>query len=213
MFGEYAPWKKKAIIALTRVSIKKMKRRFLMKSIFKSFFAGATLLGMLSGIVTANETNTGNKTSTATSAAPAPAPHCEVPCGIYSDQMRFEMMLEDANTIAKSIASVKEISDGFSAGPPDAKTINQMTRWINTKETHATNTQHIIAQYFMTQRIKADSEGYTKQLAAAHKVMVSAMKCKQDADPATAETLKKAIYDLYRAYEGKEPTFHKEEKK
>ena len=160
-------------------------------------------------VVCANET-TGKKTTApkSTVTTPAPAPHCEVPCGIYSDQMRFEMMLEDAATIAKAIASVNEITGGFDAGPPNAKTINQMTRWVNTKETHATNTQHIIAQYFMTQRIKADKPNYAKQLAAAHKVMVSAMKCKQDADAKTAETLKAAIYDLYRAYEGKEPKFH-----
>ena len=145
--------------------------------------------------------------------APAPVPHCEVPCGIYADQMRFEQMLEDTQTIAKAITSVNEIANGFDQGPPNAKTINQMTRWINTKESHATNTQHIVAQYFLTQRIKADNKDYAKQLAAAHKVMVSAMKCKQDADPATAKTLKDSIYDLYRAYEGKEPKFHEEEKK
>ena len=142
--------------------------------------------------------------------APAPVPHCEVPCGIYADQMRFEQMLEDTQTIAKAIASVNEIADGFAQGPPSAKTVNQMTRWINTKESHASNTQHIVAQYFLTQRIKASNENYAKQLTAAHQVMVAAMKCKQDADPATAETLKKSIYDLYRAYEGKEPKFHEE---
>ena len=169
---------------------------------------GLTLI-LGAGFVDANETGT----ATTKPAASAPAPHCEVPCGIYADQMRFEMMLEDTATIAKAIASVNEIADGFeSQGPPDAKTINQMVRWTNTKESHATNTQHIIAQYFMTQRIKPQSEGYAKQLQAAHAVMVAAMKCKQDAAPATAETLKNAIYDLYRAYEGKEPQFHKEEK-
>ena len=42
--------------------------------------------------------------------------------------------------------------------------------------------------------------------------MVAAMKCKQDAKPATAEALKKAIFDLYRAYEGKEPNFEHAEK-
>ncbi len=119
--------------------------------------------------------------------------------------MRFEMMLEDTATIAKAIASINEITEGFAQGPPNAKTVNQMTRWVNTKETHATNTQHIIAQYFMTQRIKADKENYAKQLAAAHKVMVCAMKCKQDAAEQTAKDLKAAILDLYRAYEGKEP--------
>jgi nickel superoxide dismutase len=37
------------------------------------------------------------------------------------------------------------------------------------------------------------------------------MKCKQDANPDTAENLKNAIYDLYRAYEGKEPDLSHDE--
>ena len=74
-----------------------------------------------------------------------------------------------------------------------------------TKEAHASNTQKIVANYFLTQRIKPDNERYVDELKAAHAVMVAAMKCKQDVDPATAEALKNAIYDLYRAYEGKEP--------
>ena len=59
----------------------------------------------------------------------------------------------------------------------------------------------------MAQRIKADKPDYTKKLVAAHTVMVAAMKCKQSADPATAKALEKAIFDFYRAYEGKEPVF------
>ncbi len=137
-------------------------------------------------------------------------PHCEVPCGIYGDQMRFEQMLEDTRTIAKAIASINEMADQFAEAPPTTTAVNQVTRWVATKESHATNTQHIIAQYFLTQRIKSDNENYAPQLAAAHAVLVAAMKCKQDAAPNTAETLKNAIYDLYRAYEGKEPQFHDE---
>ncbi|MCA9216048.1 MAG: hypothetical protein KDB27_23435 [Planctomycetales bacterium] len=132
--------------------------------------------------------------------------HCEVPCGIYADQRRFEAMLEDTATIAKAIKSVVDITEGLADGP-SANDINQLTRWVSTKETHATNTQHIIAQYFMTQRIKSDADGYTKKLTAAHAVMVAAMKCKQSAEPKTAEALNKAILDFYRAYEGKEPNF------
>lgn len=126
--------------------------------------------------------------------------HCEVPCGIYADQRRFEQMLEDQETIQKAIISINEL-----AAKSDALSKNQLTRWVVTKEEHATNTQHIIAQYFMTQRIKPGSEGYAKKLAAAHAVMVAAMKCKQSVDPATAATLRSAILDFYRAYEGKEP--------
>lgn len=135
--------------------------------------------------------------------------HCEVPCGIYADQRRFEAMLEDTATIAKSIKSLEAFADGLETGP-SATDINQSVRWVTTKEAHATNTQHIIAQYFMTQRIKPGSDGYTKKLTAAHAVMVAAMKTKQSADPKTAETLKKAILDFYRAYEGKEPKFDHE---
>ena len=131
--------------------------------------------------------------------------HCEVPCGIYADQMRFEQMLEDTDTIAKAITSINDFATSLQTDPATGKSINQVTRWVTTKENHATNTQHIVSQYFLTQRIKSDHKDYTGQLATAHRVMVAAMKCKQDADPATAEALKKAILDLYRAYEGKEP--------
>ena len=130
--------------------------------------------------------------------------HCEVPCGIYDDQRRFEDMLEDQETIAKGIGKIREL-----AGNSDPQSVNQTVRWINTKEAHATNIQHTISQYFMTQRIKADKEGYAKKLAAAHAVMVAAMKCKQSAEAAPAEVLKEKIYDFYRAYEGKEPQIHK----
>lgn len=128
--------------------------------------------------------------------------HCEVPCGIYADQRRFESMLEDQETIAKAITNINEL-----AGKGDAQSVNQAVRWVNTKEEHATKTQHVIAQYFMTQRIKPDAEGYTKKLTAAHAVMVAAMKTKQSADPKAAGALRDAILDFYRAYEGKEPKF------
>ena len=132
--------------------------------------------------------------------------HCEVPCGIYDDQQRFVSMLEDQTTIAKAITQVQELAGKMTDGP-EAQSINQITRWVATKESHATNTQHIIAQYFMTQRIKPgdDVKAYVKKLTAAHAVMVAAMKCKQTADPAAATTLRKTILDFYRAYEGKEP--------
>ena len=133
--------------------------------------------------------------------------HCEVPCGIYADQRRFEQMLEDQTTIAKGMAQINEL-----AAKDDALSHNQLARWVATKETHATNTQHTIAQYFMTQRIKpgtdaAGQQAYVKKLTAAHAVMQAAMVCKQTVDPANAEALKKTILDFYRAYEGKEPEF------
>ena len=129
--------------------------------------------------------------------------HCQVPCGIYGDQLRFQQMLEDEHTISKAQAQINELTEGDLT----PQSVNQLARWVAAKEDHATKIQNTIAAYFMAQRIKADNKDYVKQLTAAHAVMVAAMKCKQSADPATAEALEKKIFDLYRAYEGKEPAF------
>ena len=133
--------------------------------------------------------------------------HCQVPCGIYGDQRRFEQMLEDTQTIAKAITEVGKIAEGGEMNP---QTINQAVRWVTTKEDHATSIQRVIGDYFMAQRIKPgtndeENKAYVKKLTAAHTVMTAAMKAKQQADPKAAEALKASILDFYRAYEGKEP--------
>lgn len=138
-------------------------------------------------------------------AAPSVAlAHCQVPCGIYGDQLRFEQLLEDAKTIAKAQAQLNEL---LAEGQPTAQSVNQMARWVMTKEEHAGRVHDTMQAYFLAQRIKADSPRYVEQLKATHTVITSAMKCKQSADGTTAKALEEAIFDLYRAYEGKEPEF------
>ena len=129
--------------------------------------------------------------------------HCEVPCGIYADQMRFEMMLEDTATMEKAMNQISAL-----AGKTDAQSLNQLTRWVNTKEDHATKTQHVIAQYFMAQRIKpgkdeASNTRYVTLLTKAHAVLQGAMKCKQTVDTANTAALKMAILSFHQAYAGK----------
>ena len=129
--------------------------------------------------------------------------HCEVPCGIYADQMRFEMMLEDVTTIDRAMSQISAL-----AGKTDPQSANQLARWVATKEDHAKKTQHVIAQYFMAQRIKpgkdeAAQKGYVDQLIKAHAVTRAAMKCKQTVDTANAAALKAAILSFHKAYTGK----------
>ena len=108
-------------------------------------------------------------------------------------------MLEDTTTIHKAQKKIAEL-----AGKSDAQSLNQAARWVATKESHATNTQHVIAQYFMTQRIKPGKPGYVAKLTAAHAVMIAAMKAKQNVDPATSDALKNAILAFHKAYEAKD---------
>ncbi len=124
--------------------------------------------------------------------------HCEVPCGIYGDQMRFEGMLEDHKTVRKAMDQVTAL-----AGKNDALAHNQLARWVSNKESHATKIQHTIAQYFMTQRIKPSGLKYVDKLTAAHAVMIAAMKCKQTVDGKNGDALRASILAFHKAYEGK----------
>ena len=135
--------------------------------------------------------------------APVADAHCEVPCGIYADQMRFEMMLEDHATIAKAMAQINGL-----AAKTDGQSVNQRTRWVMTKEDHAKKTMGVIAQYFMAQRLKpgkddATNAVYVDQLTKAHAVMRAAMKCKQSVNTKDADAFKAAIMAFHQAYTDK----------
>ena len=127
-------------------------------------------------------------------AASYAAAHCEIPCGIYDDEMRINMMAEHITTIEKSMKQVLKLE----AGKPI--NYNQLIRWVTNKENHANEFQEIVTQYFMTQRIKVDTENYAKKLIILHKMMVYAMKCKQTTDLSHIGTLRsflKEFHDLY----------------
>lgn len=128
--------------------------------------------------------------------APPLAAHCEVPCGIYTDNLRFHQIHEEISTIEKAMIQVVELS---AAESPNH---NQIVRWINTKEEHATKIQHIATQYFLTQRIKESQEKYGDHLKQLHRIMVAAMKCKQSTDLAAVQQLKEAVASFHQAYMG-----------
>ncbi len=129
-----------------------------------------------------------------TIAPPPAAAHCEVPCGIYDDHARIDQMLEDTTTIHKAVVQILELS-----GKTDAQSLNQLTRWINNKEIHATKIQDTIAQYFLNQRVKPARQGtqawndYIMRLVQHHAVMVAAMKTKQTVDPQKVAELRETI--------------------
>ena len=105
--------------------------------------------------------------------------HCQVPCGIYNDAARIIQIQENFSTIQKAMTKIKELSE-----QQDARSMNQLTRWIMTKDEHASKIQKVVSDYFLTQRIKAKTEGsefdtYVKQTTTLHQILVSAMKCKQ----------------------------------
>jgi nickel superoxide dismutase len=118
--------------------------------------------------------------------------HCEIPCGIYDDHMRIHMIEEHVTTIEKSMQQIVEL------GGQTPVNYNQVVRWVTNKEHHADELQHIVTQYFLTQRIKPDQKDYEKKLTVLHKMLLAAMKCKQTTDLAHVADLR----SLTKEFEG-----------
>lgn len=122
--------------------------------------------------------------------------HCEIPCGIYDDEMRINMIGEHITTIEKSM---NQITDLAGQKPMNH---NQLTRWVMNKEHHANELQQIVTQYFMTQRIKLDAEKYAEKLTLLHKLLVFSMKCKQTTDLSHIATLRSLLKEFQGLYFG-----------
>jgi len=122
------------------------------------------------------------------------AAHCEIPCGIYDDQMRIALIAEHIQTIEKSMSQIKELE------LHPSKNYNQIVRWVVNKEHHADEIQKIVSQYFLTQRIRPDAKNYVQNVTLLHKMLVSAMKCKQTMDPAHPSQLRALLDEFSKSY-------------
>lgn len=121
--------------------------------------------------------------------------HCQIPCGIYNDHARVQLMLEDATTIKKSMTLIAELSE-----KSDAQSQNQLVRWVMNKEKHAQNIISTISDYFLTQRVKPNQKDYAGRLIKHHAVIIAAMKAKQNVDMKYAKELKESIEELLPYY-------------
>ena len=135
--------------------------------------------------------------------------HCQVPCGIYDDAVRIIQIREHVTTIEKAMKQIDQLTSDESS----AQNMNQLVRWINTKEEHATFIQSIIADYFLAQRIKpkknneAGRQKYVDQTLLLQQIIVAAMKSKQTVDksePGLVSTLLNQFVELYFNEHGKE---------
>ncbi len=120
--------------------------------------------------------------------------HCEIPCGIYDDRARVQLIAEHIGTIEKSIKQVLDLQQA------EQVNYNQLVRWIVNKENHATEIQTIVSQYFMTQRIKPDTEQYARKIAVLHQMLITAMKCKQTTELKYVAELRELLQTFDQLY-------------
>ena len=122
------------------------------------------------------------------------AAHCEIPCGIYDDEMRIEMLREHITTIEKSMNQVILLEKDAN------RKANQLTRWVMNKEQHADELQEIVSQYFMTQRLKPDAKDYASKLQLLHEMLLAGMKSKQTTDLGQVKRLRELVDLFEKAY-------------
>ena len=117
--------------------------------------------------------------------------HCQVPCGIFDDQMRIHLMEEHVTTIEKAMQQIEANENQ-----------NQTVRWIMNKDKHADELTDIVTYYFMAQRIKPGMDRYDDNLKSLHQIMIYSMKSKQTTDLAHVEKLKELIHSFEHTYLG-----------
>ena len=127
--------------------------------------------------------------------------HCQIPCGIYGDPARFDMIAENIATIEKSMQQITELSQ------KDKPNFNQIVRWVYNKEEHADELSHTVTYYFMAQRIKPVDkalgkahEEYVRKLTLLHEMLVYSMKAKQTTDLSNVEKLRALLAEFRAAY-------------
>ncbi len=102
--------------------------------------------------------------------------HCQMPCGIYHDDMEYDRIDQYVETMYKGISVIN--ASKFS----NAKERNEFTRWVIQKEKASDEAAYIILQYFLQQKILPGEDNTTKQLVAAHKLLYYIVCIKQTVD-------------------------------
>lgn len=121
--------------------------------------------------------------------------HCQMPCGIYHDEMVFDQIDQFIETTVKAISVLEENS--FSS----VQDKNVFIRWIMQKEKSCDEMAHLITTYFLQQKIKPGEEDTTKRVLSAHQLLFYLVQIKQTVDL-------KVVNDFYEEWERFKLMFH-----
>ncbi len=117
--------------------------------------------------------------------------HCQMPCGIYHDEIVFGQLEEYIELMNKAMQELK--TNEFATPAERANFI----RWVTLKDTNSDEMAALLTKYFLQQRIKSDQ---TELLTHAHKVLVGMMQVKQLVDQGSVEKLKQELKTFKELY-------------
>lgn len=102
--------------------------------------------------------------------------HCQMPCGIYHDDMVFDQIDQYAETMYKGISVLNQIKINNMSDQ------NEVVRWIVEKEKESNEAASLITTFFLQQKIKPGESDTIKKLVSAHKLLFLIVAIKQHTD-------------------------------
>lgn len=102
--------------------------------------------------------------------------HCQMPCGIYHDEMVYDQLDQYVETMYKAVSVLEDSK--FST----AREKNEFIRWVNQKEIQSDDAARLILTYFLQQKIKPGEADTAKRLESAHKLLFLIVGIKQNVD-------------------------------
>lgn len=121
--------------------------------------------------------------------------HCQMPCGIYHDEMVFDQIDQFVETTAKGLTM---LTDNEFKNVQDH---NEFVRWVIQKEKSSDEIAQIFCTYFLQQKIKPGEEDTSKRVLSVHKLLFLLVKLKQTVDL-------KVLNDFYEEWERFKLMFH-----
>ena len=102
--------------------------------------------------------------------------HCQMPCGIYHDDMVYDQIDQYTETMYKGISVMNDTK--FQT----AKERNEFVRWTIQKEEASDEVASLLTKYFMQQKIKPGEPDTGKRLDSLHKMLFLLVAIKQNVD-------------------------------
>lgn len=102
--------------------------------------------------------------------------HCQMPCGVYHDDMVYDQIDQYAETMFKAVNVLTHSK--FQT----VEEKNEFMRWIYQKEVQSNAAAELICTYFLMQKIKPGETDTVKRLVSAHKLLFLIVGIKQNVD-------------------------------
>lgn len=102
--------------------------------------------------------------------------HCQMPCGIYHDDMVYDQIDQFVETVYKGITVLNESK--FAT----VREKNEFVRWVVQKENCCDEAADLITTYFLQQKIKPGEADTNTRLICAHKLLFMLVAIKQNTD-------------------------------